>query len=205
VPPLAAVHHPPAHHSSSASYFLIHHIHHMQHNGTLLVQAGHAQVFTTSHTRKTHAHSATVLGTNCPANYTALLCIHAAAAFLSCKHPVPASSSNLLALAHNQHYWSLSHTCSAPRRAGLCCLALLGSRNPGVWPYTEAGVPALPPCCRAPGAVCDTTLFARLSLGDTGCCCCCCWCAWPCGEAGCTAVEIRLLLGRWKRPREGRE
>jgi hypothetical protein len=143
---------------------------------------------------------------------------------MKAQNQVPASSTRTRRCHHCGHVTSLPlfysiQTCkalppcmiapiptwSAPRRAGLCCRALLGSRKPGVWPYTDAGVPALPPCCRARGAVCDTTLFARLSLGDTGCCCCCCWCACPCGDAGCTAVEIRLLLGLWKRPRDGLE
>lgn len=87
----------------------------------------------------------------------------------------------------------------------------IGSKPPP-WPYTDMpahpGSPAPPPCCCG---VLETTLLARFRPGEVGCCCCCgsgcCWwsrccgrcggggscCA--CGDAGCTAVEIRLLLG----------
>lgn len=60
----------------------------------------------------------------------------------------------------------------------------------------DAGVPARP--CGL--AVWLTTLLALSSFGDTGCC------AWLHGEAGCTAVEIRLLLGLCSLPpRAGRQ
>lgn len=96
-----------------------------------------------------------------------------------------------------------TRTCSPGRcRAGLLWRALLGSRKAAVpGPYMDAGVPARP--CGL--AVWLTTLLARSSLGDTGCWCWCC-CAWLRGEAGATAVDIRLLLGLCSRPpRAGRQ
>lgn len=96
-----------------------------------------------------------------------------------------------------------TRTCSPRRcRAGLLWRALPGSRKAAVpGPYMDAGVPARP--CGL--AVWLTTLLARSSLGDTGCWCWCC-CAWLRGEAGATAVDIRLLLGLCSRPpRAGRQ
>jgi hypothetical protein len=98
-----------------------------------------------------------------------------------------------------------TRTCSPGRcRAGLLWRALPGSRKAAVpGPYMDAGVPARP--CGL--AVWLTTLLARSSLGETGCWCWCwCCCAWLRGEAGATAVDIRLLLGLCSRPpRAGRQ
>jgi hypothetical protein len=101
--------------------------------------------------------------------------------------PKPAE---LLPCEGSQHTWS-----PARLRAGLLCRTLPGNRKPALGPYMDAGVPARP--CGL--AVWLTTLLALSSLGDTGCC------GWLRGEAGCTAVEIRLLLGRCRRPRAGRQ
>lgn len=92
-----------------------------------------------------------------------------------------------------------TRTSAAKLRAGLLWRALPGSRKPAVpGPNMDAGVPARPPCGLA---VWLTTLLALSSLGDTG------WWGWPRGEAGCTAVEMRLLLGLCSRPppRAGRQ
>lgn len=105
--------------------------------------------------------------------------------------PCAATACPLHLYTHNRT-WS-----PAKFRAGLLCRALPGSRKPAAaGPYMDAGVPARP-CGRA---VWLTTLLALSSLGDTG------WWGWPRGEAGCTAVDMRLLLGLCSRPpRAGRQ